>query len=295
MTGRGPWNRRLAIVFAATTLWSWAASAVAESRAGAPWPGQPLDAERLDRMTRCGLWLDSLDQCSSDFAAGIRVDGEPLPDDPIETDWPGLRRDAYYFLGLQFAIIGVLYIMPESVSSWSEEDKEEYSFDKWWDNVTNPTWDEDDPFINYVLHPYWGATYYVRGRERGLDPQGAFWFSVLLSSLYEFGAEALFEPVSIQDVFVTPIVGSWIGGYFMDWRDQTYARIHDAGSARFRDKALLVATDPLGAIGEQLDRLFVKDVDVSLRPYAATLREQGPGGPGESLGEAYGLKLELRW
>lgn len=288
------------MLIAASTLWVWAAQATAgEPPDRTPWQGDPLGAARLDQMTRCGLWLDSLDRCASTFAAGIRVEGQPLPDDPMHTDWEGLRRDTSYFLGLQFAIIGVLYVLPESISSWSKEDKEEYSFDKWWHNVTHPKWDEDDLFINYVLHPYWGATYYVRGRERGLDPRGAFWFSVLLSSLYEFGAEALFEPVSIQDFFVTPIVGSLIGGYFMDWRDQTFARIHDAGHARFRDKALLVATDPLGAIGEQLDRLFVRDVEVRVRPFAQTLRAPGydaaGGTPGEPLGEAYGLQVELRF
>lgn len=253
------------------------------------------DPGRIERMASCGLWLDSLGQCAAAPRGGVRVAGEPLPDHPAEVNWPGLRRDVYYFLGLQFTIIGVLYLMPESVSSWSEEDKEEYSFDKWWDNVTNPTWDEDDHFINYVLHPYWGATYYVRGREQGLDPRGAFWYSVLLSSLYEFGAEALFEPVSIQDFFVTPIVGSLIGGYFMDWRDQTYARMKQTGQVRFRDKTLLVATDPLGAMGEVIDGWLGHDVNVTVRPFAFTRAAPPPDAPGQDTDAVYGITLQVRW
>ena len=126
-------------------------------------------------------------------------------DQPLEFDvaWiadtpdrDGLKRDTWYFLGYQVVAFGILYAMPESVTGWTDEQKSSYSFSDWWDNVTNPGCDSDDFFINYVTHPYWGAAYYVRASERGYDSRGAFWYSVLLSSLYEFGAEALFEAVS---------------------------------------------------------------------------------------------------
>ena len=29
-----------------------------------------------------------------------------------------------------------------------------------------PVWDDDEFYLNYILHLYWGATYYMRGRER---------------------------------------------------------------------------------------------------------------------------------
>ncbi|MGI9325215.1 MAG: DUF3943 domain-containing protein [Pseudomonadales bacterium] len=85
-------------------------------------------------------------------------------------------------------------------------------------NVRKPTWDSDDDFINYGLHPYWGATYFVRAQERGYGNKGAFWYSFALSSLYEFGAEAIFEEPSIQDFVVTPVVGSLIGTQFVRLR-----------------------------------------------------------------------------
>lgn len=223
----------------------------------------------LEQMIDCPLWLDSLNHCVSSavddtgFFAALAAAGE----NGTEPDRGGIRRDTYYFLGLQLSIIGVLYFMPESVSSWSDEQREQHRLDKWWDNVSGPEWDEDDHYINYVLHPYWGAAYYVRARERGYGQREAFWYSFLLSTMYEAGIEALFEPISIQDFFVTPIVGSWLGGYFMDWRHSTRQRMADTGEARFRDKALLVLTDPLGNAADFIDRRLGRDVSFTAAPF----------------------------
>jgi hypothetical protein len=186
-------------------------------------------------------------------------------DDTSPVDYPGLRRDAAYFFGYQFFIVGLLYVMPESVSAWSEEQKEEYTFEKWWDNVTHPRWDPDKWYINYILHPYWGMTYYTRGRERGLSESGAFWYSFTLSSIYEFGLEALFEPVSIQDVIFTPGVGALLGWYFEDTRRE----IKQQSTFSAWDKTILIATDPLGTLNTMMDNLFGVGVesDLSVRTF----------------------------
>lgn len=181
-------------------------------------------------------------------------------DDTSAVDYPGLRRDAAYFFGYQFFIVGLLYVMPEDISAWTDEQKEEYTFDKWKDNVTHPRWDPDKWYINYILHPYWGMTYYTRGRERGLSEMGAFWFSFTLSSIYEFGLEALFEPVSIQDVIFTPTLGALLGGYFEDTR----RKIKQKSAFSAWDKTILIATDPLGTLNTMVDNLFGVGVESEL-------------------------------
>ncbi len=189
----------------------------------------------------------------------------------LETDLrdrDGLIRDTWYFIGYQVATIGILYMMPENFSGWSDKQKEEYSLSIWWDNVTHPAWDTDDDYINYVLHPYWGAAYFVRARERGYDNKQAFWYSVLLSSAYEFGAEAFFEQPSIQDLIVTPVIGSLVGGYFMRVRDDIRERSDLRGYRTTKDKWVWVLTDPLGAINRQVDKLFGREVTLHSRPYA---------------------------
>lgn len=224
-------------------------------------------------------------------------------DDHSPADYDGLTRDAAYFFGYQFVVIGVLYVLPESISSWSPEQKEEYNFSKWRHNISNPRWDPDDWYINYILHPYWGLTYYTRGRERGLSEQEAFWFSFGLSALYEFGLEALFEPVSIQDLIFTPVVGSTLGWYMEDVRNE----IKRQREFSIWDKTLLIATDPLGSLNTLVDSFFDGDVQsaVQLRtfyrsPAITNTETLGLDDPYANrldpvVTDYLGLELQLRW
>ena len=43
---------------------------------------------------------------------------ESPEEEAIPPDWKGLRQDTKYFLAYQFAVIGVLYVLPESVTNW---------------------------------------------------------------------------------------------------------------------------------------------------------------------------------
>jgi hypothetical protein len=184
-------------------------------------------------------------------------------DDTRPANYDGLKHDASYFFGYQFFIVGILYVLPEDISAWSDEQKKDYKVSKWWDNVTNPRWDPDLWYINYVLHPYWGMTYYTRGRERGLDETGAFWYSFTLSAIYEFGLEALFEPVSIQDLIFTPGLGSLLGWYVEDTRRE----IKSQASFGFWDKTFLIATDPLGTLNTMIDGLIDTESELELRTF----------------------------
>ena len=224
-------------------------------------------------------------------------------DDDSPADFDGLTKDTAYFFGYQFFIVGILYVMPESVSAWSDEQKEEYTFEKWKDNVTHPRWDPDEWYINYILHPYWGMTYYFRGRERGLTRSGAFWYSFTLSSIYEFGLEAMFEPVSIQDIIFTPGLGSLLGVYVEDYRRAIKSKREFSGW----DKTMLIATDPLGSLNTIVDGWFGVGVDSDMefrafyRSPAITESERlSLNDPNQSRQDRYvsdylGLQLNLHW
>ncbi len=218
-----------------------------------------------------------------------------------EPDWPGLKRDTYYYLGLQWVAIGIIYVLPNEFSGWSDSEKETNQLKRWRDHVSKPVWDGDDFYINYILHPYWGATYYTRGRERGLSRSGAFWFAAAQSALFEFGAEAFFEPASIQDLIFTPGLGALLGMYFESVRDGIKQR---RGALSWRDKTLLVLTDPFGAINHQVDRLFGVDTRIRVRAMApgSTPRLSADGGGAASAAQGggqrpvyVGLALEMRW
>jgi hypothetical protein len=243
--------------------------------------------------------------------AQLAQESAPASNADQKIDIKGLKRDTAFFVGYQIATIAILYAMPEGISSWSEESKENYSLQQWEDNVRHPRWDKDDYFINYILHPYWGATYYARARHRNLSRTQSFWYSVLLSTLYEYGAEALFEQPSIQDLVVTPLGAIVMGEYFYRVHNDIQAR-RDAGEPlTHRQRWALALTDLLGAINKKTEGLFGKKAQLSLQPFAMTIPHKPlppalnspalysptlyPPGAGPAQRETFGLELRLRY
>jgi len=167
-------------------------------------------------------------------------------------DWDGVWRDTGSLFGAQFVAAGLTLLAPESFSGWSAEEKRN-SFKKYGNNFVHPVIDKDKFYVNYVLHPYWGATYYTRARERGFDQGSSFVYSTLMSALYEFGSECFYEKPSIQDLIVTPVAGSLLGAYiFEPWRES----IKRKQELRWYDHAALVATDPIGVLSLGFEKLF---------------------------------------
>jgi hypothetical protein len=226
----------------------------------------------------------------------------PWAGTPLDApDWQGARRDTLYFAGFQFAGVAALYYLPEDISSWSREAKDEVSWERWRHNVSNPVWDEDKFLMNYVLHPYWGASYYVRGRERGLDEQQAFWFSALNSAVFEYTAEAFFEQVSYTDLIITPLFG-WILGesLFIPWRERVRS---SPGELDFSDKLLLTATDPLGVLYGGTDKLLGLETSFTMGPMRTSGRSSMLPGTQAMIGQndsphektARGMGWGMQW
>ena len=221
---------------------------------------------------------------------------------PAQPDWRGVRRDVGYFLGYQFVAVGALYLAPESISGWSTEQKEDYSLSKWRDNVSKPVWDEDVWWINYLTHPYWGGAYYIQARERGLNRVQSFWYSALISTLYEYGAEALAEPVSAQDLVVTPVAGFLVGEYlFAPLRQRIRAK---PGALDWSDKAALFITDPLGVINAETDRLLGVKTTLRWQPIGVPRPASATGAAGRAADSreaagwtrpVWGLQLSVDW
>lgn len=112
---------------------------------------------------------------------------------------------------------GLLWIAPESISKWDKEEiKEEGLFKKWRENVkAGPVLDEDDFIMNYVIHPWAGGVYYMTARGSGYKPWECVTYSFLMSTFFwEYGVEAFAEIPSIQDLIITPVIGSAAGEAF---------------------------------------------------------------------------------
>jgi len=216
---------------------------------------------------------------------------------PEQADWHGIARDTAYFTGWQFIAVAALYQAPESITSWSDDEKSKITTDKWSRNTSNPVWDQDQWYLNYVLHPYWGATYYTRARERGLDRTDSLLISALWSSIFEFGAEALFEPTSKQDLIVTPLAGTLLGEYvFTPLREKILAKSDEPAGW---DKALLILTDPFYYLNNWTDQLLHAKTNVSITIGNPSTRASNPATNATQQnvngGKAITVNLRMQW
>jgi Domain of unknown function (DUF3943) len=177
-----------------------------------------------------------------------------LPDNNEEPrDWLGLARDTAFLLTYQVVGVAIIYALPASVSRWSDSAKNNVGFERWWDNVNHPVWDDDSWAVNYIGHSYFGATYYIRARERGFDRIDSFLYSALASALYEFGVEAIFEKPSYNDLIVTPVGGALLGGLVFEPVRNWILRKPEL---KWYDHVGLIATDPIGAMNYVVERLL---------------------------------------
>ncbi len=125
-----------------------------------------------------------------------------------------LVEDTAYTQVALIAGVGVLVLLPESISKWDLEELQKKSLsERWKEHVTTkPVWDQDDFAINYIGHPVSGAVYYAMARNDGLSIFESAAFSTVMSTFFwEYGYEAFAEIPSIQDLIFTPLIGSFLG------------------------------------------------------------------------------------
>ncbi|MGF1729761.1 DUF3943 domain-containing protein [Photobacterium kasasachensis] len=183
-----------------------------------------------------------------------------------EKDWDYLLGQSYTILGLSVATVGLMTLLPESVTNWDEEDRNLSNLGKkWWDNVSaGPVWDEDAHYLNYIMHPYFGGVYYTAARHSGFNEWESFLYSATMSTFFwEYGVEAFAEVPSIQDIIVTPLFGAAVG----EWMYQTEADItanggEVMGSERLGNVSLFLL-NPVGHIHYWMTNWWEGDTEVS--------------------------------
>lgn len=120
-------------------------------------------------------------------------------------------RGSCLVFGFNTLSSALLIAMPENTTKWDKaavanmRPQYKRTFTK------APVIDGDLWYVNYIGHPYEGACYY-----NALRSQGATWwqsglFSIGHSLLWEYIAEGGMEQPSMQDMLVTPLVGSLLG------------------------------------------------------------------------------------
>jgi hypothetical protein len=211
-----------------------------------------------------------------------------------------LAEDSLYFLIPAFTVMGAIYLLPEEISNWEKDDINiQDALDQWPDNVSSWVWDKDDDWINYIGHPYFGSTYYVYARHYGYSRLESFWFSFAISASYEIAIEGWAEPVSIQDMIFTPLLGSMLGELLLPVEQHIKTNDNKVLGSTILGTISLAVIDPFGHIVPPLKRLtkqfFSDDAELQLTPTFSLLEQRAYGEESGGKDIRYGIKLTVQW
>ena len=183
-----------------------------------------------------------------------------------EKDWDYLKEQSYTILGLSLATVGLMTLLPESATNWDEDDRNLSDLgSKWWDNVSHgPVWDNDDHYLNYIMHPYFGGVYYTAARHSGFNEWESFLYSATVSTFfYEYGIEAFAEIPSIQDIIVTPLFGAAVGELMFETELDITANGGEVLGSDTLGEVSLFLLNPVGHIHYWVSDWWKVDTDVS--------------------------------
>ncbi|EGQ7963387.1 DUF3943 domain-containing protein [Vibrio vulnificus] len=192
----------------------------------------------------------SLDEPSND----LNLDASTQPKHyivPQDKDWDYLMGQTYTILGLSVATVGLMTLLPESITKWDDDARDISNLgSKWKDNVSSgPVWDRDEHFLNYIMHPYFGGVYYTAARHAGYNEFESFLYSSVMSTFFwEYGVEAFAEVPSWQDIFITPFFGAVVGEIMLETEQNIIANGGEVlGSETVGDVSLFFL-NPVGHI-----------------------------------------------
>lgn len=170
---------------------------------------------------------------------------------PQFKDYRRLGYNTGIFAGAAIIGFSVLWAMPERVTHWDKQEmKEKGIFWKWKRNINEgPVWDEDNWVLNWVTHPYCGGVYYMTARSSGFNRFESFGYSALMSTFFwEYGIESFAEVPSVQDLLITPVVGSVVGEGFFYAKKTIVKNDHKILKSKILGYTALMLMDPFNTI-----------------------------------------------
>ncbi len=168
-----------------------------------------------------------------------------------ERDPKRLLYNTGLFAGAAALSFGILWVLPESFTNWDKEQMlEDGLINRWKENVkAGPVKDDDDFVLNYIMHPYSGAVYYMSARGSGFKWWESFTYSAVMSTFFwEYGVEAFAEIPSWQDLIITPILGSVVGEGFFILKGNIVRNDRKVLNSKFIGNTTLFIIDPFNEI-----------------------------------------------
>lgn len=162
-------------------------------------------------------------------------------------NWKRLGLHTTVFVGAGATMLIILEALPENATAWNKSEIQSIPlFRRYSDHIKKgPVFDRDNPTFNYILHPYAGAVYYQAARGSGCNMWQSFLYSTFVSNvLWEYGIEAFNETPSIQDLVITPVIGSAIGEGFHICKKKIVSNDYRVLGKRWIGKTICWMIDP---------------------------------------------------
>lgn len=185
----------------------------------------------------------------------------PLKLDFLKNTGKSVLTDTRNLTYLMVATMGLLWIGPESVSNWNKDEiREKGFFNKWKENVSNPpVMDHDAPLVNYVGHPVSGSAYYMIARTNGYSAMQSFGYSVVMSTFFwEYGFEAFAEKPSIQDLIITPVIGSLMGELLFNAYSDIKNNQGELLGSKQLGSVMMFILNPAGELSDSINKAMNK-------------------------------------
>jgi len=228
---------------------------------------------------------------------------EPPDQDGFLGRYTVLATDVVYLLPVGAVAIGAIYLLPEGVSNWDHDSiTVDEAWSNWKYNVTHWEWDEDDAWLNWIGHPYFGSAYVVYARHYGYSKLESFWYSFAASFFYEVALEGWVEPVSKQDIILTPLLGFCLAEFLLPLEERIKKNNNRLFNSSILGNVSLFLIDPFGYAVRPVKRLaaksgWLKDAEFNLSPtwQGRTSFQFENAGERVSNGPCYGLFLTVRF
>jgi hypothetical protein len=124
----------------------------------------------------------------------------------VYQDQPHSKKEILTHLSVVYGLSIILY----GATQWDHV-REDGSFTLYRKNFGSLTFDQDEPFWNWLVHPLSGSQLFLFYRAHHYSRPHALGMAFISSALFEFTIETYTEPASIQDLYQTPILGSMLG------------------------------------------------------------------------------------
>lgn len=163
-------------------------------------------------------------------------------------NWKQMWDNTALLSGAFISTLVVLETLPEGSTNWSRAEMRSTPFyERWWNHVSKgPAWDHDGAVFNYLLHPYAGAVYFMSARSCGFNFWGSLLYSFVISDVFwEFGIEATMERPSVQDLIITPVIGSLIGEGFYKLKHHIAVNDYELLGSRVFGHIVAFVIDPV--------------------------------------------------